>query len=119
MPFILKNKSVGVNLQSNFTSNDSSLSRAICADFQRSLGPLFSNVSLSDDQEATVPHTEKSPLTCIRSKLPCDREVPQSDSAVRFLLSSGHSFLRRFCNTKTGPKTEETSLDVELHRRNT
>ena len=47
--------------------------------------PLFSKVSPSEIQEATVPQTEKSPLTCIRSKLPCDREVPEAVNMVRNL----------------------------------
>jgi len=56
--------------------------------FQRSLAPLFSQASELAYEEATVPQTEKSPLTCIRSKLPCDREVPETDSTVRNSLPS-------------------------------
>ncbi|KAJ7321502.1 hypothetical protein OS493_034556 [Desmophyllum pertusum] len=60
---------------------------------KRSLAPLFSKISQSVSQEATVPQMEKSPLTCIRSKLPCDREVPETDSMspVRNLLTNEKS----------------------------
>lgn len=57
-------------------------------DFQRSLAPLFSKVSTSSGQEATVPQIEKSPLTCIKSKVPCDRDVPETDRTVRSLVTA-------------------------------
>lgn len=82
----------------------------ICVDSQRSLAPLFSKVSPSEGQEATVPQTEKSPLTCIRSKLPCDREVPETDNTVRLPLSSGHALYGDSqWNLKTGHTTKESS----------
>ena len=90
----------------------------ICADSQRSLAPLFSKVSPSDGQEATVPQTAKSPLTCIRSKLPCDREVPETDSTVRLLSSSGYALLGDSqWNMKTGPTAKETSLDRDRQNK--
>ncbi|XP_078360191.1 uncharacterized protein LOC144644550 isoform X2 [Oculina patagonica] len=72
---------------------------------KRSLAPLFSKVSPCDSQEATVPQTEKSPLTCIRSKLPCDREVPQTDntSPDRKLLTNENS-----ATSTTAPAAEES-----------
>ena len=49
-----------------------------CA-FQRSLEPVFSNTVAPVNEEATVPQMEKSPLTSVRNKKPCDREVPQTN----------------------------------------
>lgn len=59
-----------------------------CVSFQRSLAPLFSKASAPANLEATVPQqTERSPLTCIRSKASCDREVPETESIVRISLN--------------------------------
>ena len=49
-----------------------------CA-FQPSLEPVSSNTVTPVNEEATVPQMEKSPLTSVRNKKPCDREVPQTN----------------------------------------
>lgn len=47
--------------------------------FQRSLDLFFSKTVAPVNQEATVPQMEKSPLTSVRNKKPCDREVPETN----------------------------------------
>ena len=66
-----------------------------CA-FQRSLEPILSNTVAPVNQEATVPQMEKSPLTSVRNKKPCDREVPQTNIETVSIQAVLHLFFERF-----------------------